>query len=87
LGFDAGDDETGLAKDVEVLGNRGGAQVECFDEFARGAGAIGEQFDDTTPGRVGDGDSQRNASRWCLAGSRRSLWKESAVGTICARYC
>jgi hypothetical protein len=55
LGVAANADETGVAEDVEVLGNLGLAEAEAEDEIADRAGAAAEKFDDVETVGFGEG--------------------------------
>lgn len=61
LALGAGRDETGPAQDIQVLGNRGGAEVEGLDQFAGGAVARREELNNAPAGRIGDGGKALHA--------------------------
>lgn len=61
LALGADGDETGLAEDLEVLGDRRGAQLELLDQLTGGAIPLGEQLDDATSGGIGDGSEALHA--------------------------
>ena len=48
-------DETGVAEDAQMLGNRGLRHVERFEQVVDGAIAHGEEVQDGATRRIGDG--------------------------------
>src|SRR5690606_7145586 len=61
LAFGAHGDEPGLAQHLQVLRHGGRTEVELLDQLSGGPLALGEQFDDAAPGRVGEGKEALHA--------------------------